>query len=314
MAQPTNTFSTYDAVGNREDLSDMIYMISPTDTPVLSAMPKVKATATYHEWQTDTLAAASGSNAVIEGDDAVTDASTATTRLGNYTQISDKVARVTRTQEVVKKAGRSSEMARQVMKKSAELKLDVETRILGNFARVAGNDTTAREAAGIQSYITTNSDFGSGGADPTGNGTDTRTNGTQRAFTETMLKTVLRSCWESGGNPDTVVVGGFNKDALGAFSGGATRTITSGEKKIISAVDVYVGNFGDVVVMPSRNIPTRTALVLQMDMWAFATLRDFQEQDLAVTGDSVRKQIMVEYTLEARNEASSGIIADLTTS
>jgi hypothetical protein len=314
MAQPTDTFSSYDAIGNREDLADIIYDISPTDTPFMSGIPKNSATATYHEWQTDALAAASATNAVIEGDDATTDASTATARVGNYTQISDKVPRVTGTQREVDSAGRVDEFAYQIMKRGKELKRDVESSLLANNAQVAGNDSTARELGGVPSWIATNTSFGSGGADPTGDGTDARTDGTQRAFTESLLQEIIRECWDSGGNPDTIMVGSFNKQQLSGFSGNATRTIESGEMKLVNSIDVYVGDYGQLAVIPNRFMRARDALVLEMDMWAFSVLRDFREYDLAKTGDTDRKQLLIEYTLESRNEAASGIIADLTTS
>ena len=314
MAQPTDTFSSYDAVGNREDLANIIYDISPTDTPFMNGIAKNTATATFHEWQTDSLAAASATNAVIEGDDATTDASTATARLGNYTQISDKVPRVTGTQRATDSAGRADEFAYQIMKRGKELKRDVESSLLANNARVAGNDTTAREAAGVESWLATNTSRAGDGADPTGDGTNAATDGTQRAFTETQLKEVLRECWDAGGNPDMIMVGAFNKQQLSSFSGNATRTIESGEKKLVNAIDVYVGDYGDLAVVPNRFMRSRSALVLEMDMWAMSVLRDFQEFDLAKTGDTDRKQLLIEYTLESRNEAASGIIADLTTS
>ena len=314
MAQPADTFSTYDAVGNREDLADIIDMISPTDTPFLNGIAKTTATSTKTEWQTDALAAASGTNAVIEGDDATTDASTATTRLFNYTQISDKVARVTGTQRAMDSAGRADEMAYQVMKRAKELKRDVETSLLANNAQVAGNDTTARETGGIGSFIATNDDFGGSGASPTGDGSDARTDGTQRAFTESQLKSVLASCWDAGGEPDTIMVGSFNKQAASAFSGGATRTIESGEKKLVNAIDVYVGDFGDLVIVPNRFMRSRDCLVLEMDKFKFATLRDFEKSELAKTGDTDREQLLVEYALVSSNEAASGGVFDLTTS
>lgn len=314
MTQPADTFSSYDAIGNREDLADIIYDISPTDTPFMNGIVKNTATATLHEWQTDSLATASATNAVIEGDDATTDAGTPTTRLGNYTQISDKVPRVTGTQRAVDSAGRADEFAYQIMKAGKELKRDVESSLLANNAKVAGNDTTARECAGIESWIATNTSFGATGADPTGDGTDARTDGTQRALTEGLLREVLRECWDSGGNPDMIMVGAFNKQQVSDFTGNATRNINSGEKKLVNAINVYVGDYGDLAVVPNRFMRARTALVLEMDMWAMSVLRDFQEFDLAKTGDTERKQLLIEYSLEARNEASSGIIADLTTS
>lgn len=314
MTQPTDTFDSYDAVGNREDLADIITMISPSATPLLSGIAKISATATNHEWQTDVLASPSATNAVIEGDDATTTASTPTVRLGNRTQISDKVPRVTGTQRVVDSAGRSDEMALQIMKSGLELKTDVESTLFANNAKVTGDSSTAREAAGIPAWLATNTDFGDTGADPTGDGTDARTDGTQRAFTESQLKSVLASCWDEGGDPDQIFVGSFNKQTLSAFSGGATRNIDSDQKKIVNAVDVYVSDFGDLVVVPSRHMRSRDCLVLEMDKWKFAVLRDFQSTPLAKTGDTDREQMLVEYTLQASNEAASGGIFDLTTS
>lgn len=314
MSQPTNTFSSYDAIGNREDLSDMIWTISPTATPFMSSIAKNSATATLHEWQTDALAAAVATNAVIEGDDAVTTASVATTRLGNYTQISDKVPRVTGTQRANESAGRGDEMDYQVVKMGRELKRDVESSLLANNARVAGNDTTARELAGVESWIATNTSAGATGADPTGDGTDARTDGTQRAFLESDLRTVLAACADEGGEPDKIMVGSFNKQALSAFTGNATRTIDSTDQALNTAVHVYVSDFGNLEVVFNRFQRGRSALVLDSSMWAMSTLRDFQSNDLAKTGDTERKQLLVEYTLESRNEAASGIVADLTTS
>ena len=311
MTQPADSFSTYDAIGNREDLSNIIYDISPTTTPFMSGIAKVPASATLHEWQTDSLATASATNAVIEGDDATTDASTPTVRLTNQSQISDKVPRVTGTQRAVDSAGRADEFALQIMKKSKELKRDVESSLLASNAKVAGNDTTARETAGIGAWIATNTDRGATGTDPTGDGTDVPGAGTPRAFVEAQLTAVLEACYNSGGNPDTIMVGATQKSALSGFSGNATRNINSGEKKLVNAINVYVGDFGDLVVIPNRFQVQTDALVLEMDMWAMAVLRDFQEEDLAKTGDTDRKQILVEYSLESRNEAASGVIADL---
>jgi len=314
MAQPADTFSSYDAIGNREDLSDIIFDITPTDTPFLSSIAKRSASSTKVEWQTDALAAASATNAVIEGDDATTDASTATTRLFNYTQISDKVARVTGTQRAVNSAGRGDEMAYQIMKRGAELKRDMESSLLANNAQVLGNDTTARETGGIGSWIATNDDLGGSGASPTGDGSDARTDGTQRAFAEADLKTVLAACWDAGGEPDTIMLGSFNKQAASAFSGGATRTVEAGEKQLVNAIDVYVGDFGQLAIVPNRFQRARDGLVLQMDMWELATLRDIQTVSLAKTGDTEREQLIVEYALCSKNEAASGMVADLTTS
>ena len=315
MAQPAGTFSSYDAIGNREDLTNLIYDVSPTDTPVLSALPRTKATATNHEWQTDSLAAASAANAVIEGDDATTDTSTATTRLGNRTQILDKVAQVTGTQEAVSKAGRKSEMAYQMEKRMKELKRDIEAALTDNGAFVAGNDTTARELAGFPAWLTTNTSFGGGaGADPVTIGSTARTDGTQRAFTEDLLKAVLQDCFTNGGNPSMAVVGAFNKRKASEFTGSATRMDKSEDKKLYAAIDVYVSDFGEVKFVPDRFSRARDCLLIDPEFAAVAYLRPFDTVDLAKTGDTVRKQILAELTLEMKNEAAHGGVFDLTTS
>lgn len=312
MTTPTDTTSTYDAIGNREDLSNIIYDISPTQTPFVSGIAHTTATATNHEWQTDSLAAAAN-NAVIEGNDATTTAATPTVRLGNRTQISDKVPRVTRTQRQVDSAGRGDEMDYQVFKMGKELKRDMETALLSNKAKVTGSESVARELAGVPSWINTNTDFGAGGADPTGDGTDARTDGTQRAFVEADLKSVLSSIWDEGGEPDLIMLGSFNKQAMSSFTGNATRTVDASDKRLTAAIDVYVSDFGELSVMPNRFMRSRDALVLQMDMWGMASITEFEETPIAKTGDSDRVQLLSEYTLEARNEAASGGVFDLTT-
>ena len=317
MALPTDSFTTYLAIGNREDLSDVIYRIDPTDTPFLSGAERETATAVNHEWQTQALAAAAN-NAVLEGDDATTDAATATVRLGNICQISDKVPRVTGTQRAVEHAGRDDELAYQEMLKGLELKRDMETTLVGtNLPKNAGAAATARQLATITAWITTNDDFDSGGSSPTAaDGTDARGDGTQRAFTEAQLKNVLQLTWTSGGKPDTIMVGGFNKQVFSTFTGRATPMEDTKTKKIVAAVDFYESDFGRLSVVPNRFQRARDCLILQMDMWAVAYLngRKFVSTVLAKTGDTDRKQILSEFTLVARNEKASGGVFDLTTS
>lgn len=318
MALPADTVSTYSSVGNREDLSDIIYSVDPTDTPFLSGLERVKSTAVNHEWQTQALAAASASNAVLEGDDATTDAATPTVRLGNVNQISDKVARVTGTQQAINKAGRDDELDYQKILKGKELKRDMETILVGsNQAKVAGDATTARKTASVLSWIKTNTEKGTAGspADPTtADGAGTRADGTQRAFTEAQLKAVLQKIWISGGDPDKIMLGGFNKQVMSTFTGRGTPMEDTKSKKIVATVDVYESDFGTLKVVPNRFSRARDVLVLQSDMWALATLRNMKPIPLAVTGDSMRHQIITEYTLESRNEKSSGGVFDLTTS
>lgn len=315
MAQPTSTFSSYDAIGNREDLSDIIFDISPTETPVLTAIGKTKATGTKHEWQLDALAAASSTNFVIEGDDATTDAATATTRVYNYRAISDKVPRVTGTQEVINKAGRQSEMAYQMEKRMKELKRDVEKIMLENNASVVGTDTEASEVGGLQAWVLTNTDIASDATAATGDGTDAHTDGTARALTETMFETVLSSCWTEGGNPTLGVSNAFQKRKTANFSGNATHTIDKEMKKIVNTIDIYIDPLGNEVRMvPCRQAPTDVVYFIDPEYLKFATVRDFSSYDLAKTGDSIRKQILVEWTLEVCNQKAHGGIYDLSAS
>jgi hypothetical protein len=318
MALPPNTFATYQAVGNREDLSDTIYRIDPTETPFLSGVDREKATAVNHEWQTQALAPVDTSNAALEGDDANTDPITPTVRLGNICQISDKVARVTGTQQVVDHAGRDGELAYQEMIKGLELKRDMEAILCGtNQAKNAGNTTTARLTASVLSWIKTNTSKGVGGVDPAASdGTGTRTDGTQAAFTEARLKTVLSAAWTAGGKPDTIFTGAFNKQVFSTFTGRATPTEDTKSKKITASVDAYESDFGTIKVVPNRFQRSRDVLVLQMEMWAVAYLpgRKMVSIPLAKTGDSDRRQILSEYALVARNEKASGGVFDNTTS
>lgn len=313
MAQPSETFDTYDSIGEREDLSDVIYNISPTDTPFLSSAAKTQATAVLHEWQTDSLASAVTNNAVIEGDEATADAVAATTRLSNSSQILDKVVTITGTQEAVDKAGRASEIAYQVAKKAKELKRDLESSLTSNNAEVTGGSGTARQLGGLGSWVATNDVFGSGGASG-GLGNTARTNGTQRAFTEAQLKSVIKSVWNSGGNPQIIMVGPFNKQKLSGFTGNSTRFDAGADATLYTSVDVYASDFGQTQVIPNRFSRDREAWVLDMDFWGVAFLRDFTMHELAKTGDTEKRQLLVECTLESRNEAASGMIADLTTS
>ena len=320
MALPTNTFTTFAAIGNREDLSDTIYRIDPSDTPCMTAFDREKASAVNHEWQTQALAAAVATNVQLEGDDAAADSTTVTVRLGNICQISRKVPFVSGTQQAVEHAGRDDEMAYQEMLKGLELKRDMETYLVGsNNAKVTGGATTARQTASILSWIKSNTSKGTAGgaADPaTADGAGTRTDGTQIAFTEARLKTVLSSIFTSGGKPNVIFMGAFNKQVFSTFTGRATTFEQASTKKITAAVDAYESDFGRLSAKPNRFMRTRDVLVLQDDMWAVAYLngRKMVSIPLAKTGDSEKREILSEYALVARNEKASGGVFDNTTS
>ena len=311
-------FRTYAAVGMREDLSDVIYNISPTDTPFMSTIGKTKATAVYHEWQTDSLAAAAA-NAAVEGADASTATLSATTRVGNRTQISQKTIGVTGTLEAVDKAGRKSEKAYQLAKASAEIKRDMEFTLLNNTVQSNGTaGSTARVLGGLQTWLATNGDFGSGGS-AGASGTTARTNGTNRTFDEATLKTVVKEVFESGGSPKILMVTPAHKQTVSAFAGIAAQRYmapSDAPTTIIGAADIYLSDFGSMSVVPNRfmvsgNSANEVAFVLDPEYAAVAYLRPFFTNELAKNGDSDRTQLLVEYTLEVKNEAAHGIAADL---
>jgi hypothetical protein len=313
-------YQTYQTVGIREDLADIIYSISPTETPFMSGVAKTRATNTSHQWQTDALAAVAA-NAKVEGATITYPTLSATTKETNYTQISTKAVQVSGTNDAVTSAGRNNELAYQVAKSAKELKRDMETALLSNVASAAGDATTARTLGGVQTWIETNVDAGAGGSGA-GNGA-ARVDGTQRAFTEDQLKLVLRACFNEGGNPNMVMVGAFNKQKLSGFTGGSTRFDQAEDRRLVTSIDVYESDFGTLQVAPNRFIRGangtaakrgQDALILEMDYWAVAFLRDFSLQNPAQTADADQRFMVAEYTLESRNEKASGLVTDLTTS
>jgi hypothetical protein len=318
MTQPAGVYSVYDASGtsgvgkgNREDLSDLVDDISPTDTPTLTALPKSKAKAVLHEWTTHALATAAA-NEKIEGDDATIDAATAKTRLNNRTAISNKVAGVTRTQQAVDKVGMMDALAEEVGYKMAEIKRDQEVMIHANTAKVAGNDTTARKFGGIPTWILNAASII--GANPTGDGSDTATNGTQRAFTEPLLLEASQMAYDDGGKPTLLILGSFNKRVASGFAGNTNRNMDSKDKKIINSIGVYEDDFNTLKVVADRFSVSRNAVGIDTEHMSIAYLRAMESWDLAVTGSSFRKQIETEWTLEMNNPDAHFIIRDLTTS
>ena len=285
MAQATNTFDSYDANGIREDLSDIITNVSPEESPFYSACKKTKARNTLHEWQTDSLRS-SAANAHIEGDATTAEARTATVRLGNYTQIFKNAVVIPDTDEGLDKAGRSKEMAYQILKVAKEQKLDIEKALFANNAKVAGNASTARELAGVPTWLTDNVDLQSGnsGANATGDGSDARTDdGTATAFSQTKFDSVMQSCWESGGNPDRCYLSAFQMNVALGFTGNNNQrsTVQAGDEKVVKSLDVYVTPWGTVEFVPSRENRGRDVFIMQDDMWEVAVLRPTKNTALA---------------------------------
>jgi len=311
------TYQTYTAIGQREDLANVIYNISPTDTPFMTSVGKTSATAVYHEWQKDSLAAVNVSNAAVEGATASDATLSPTTRIGNRTQISQKTVKVSGTLETVNKAGRKSEKAYQLAKASAEIKRDMEAILLSNQVAAAGDASTARVLGGLQTWLASNTSNGTGGS-AGASGTTARTTGTDRAFTATILNTVIQSAYTNGGSPTLLMVTPAQKVVASTFAGIATRykdVPGTVQAAIIGAADVYVSDFGTISIIPNRFIPNSdnddVAFLVDPEMASVAYLRPFQTNELAKTGDADVTQLLVEYTLEVKNEAAHGIIADL---
>lgn len=312
------TYQTYTAIGMREDLSNVIYNISPTDTPFMNSIGKTAATAVNHEWQTDSLAGVNTSNALIEGAAGADATLSPTVRVGNLTQISGKTVKISGTLDTVNKAGRKSEKAYQLAKASSEIKRDMEAILLGNSAKAAGNgSSTARTLGGLQTWLNSNYSGGTDGV--AGNlGTTARVTGTDRAFTNTLLNTVIQSTYTNGGAPTMLLVTPAQKVVASTFTGIATRfrdVPANQQAQIVAAADVYVSDFGIIQIVPDRFIPNTdnddVAFLLDPEMAAVAYLRPFQTNELARVGDADVTQLLVEYTLEVKNQAAHGIIADL---
>ena len=292
---------TYDTEGKREDLQDAIYDISPTSTPFMSTIGRTKAKATYHEWQTDNLADTDPDNAQLEGADAVAPELATTERVGNRTQISDKVVQVSTTDDVVDKAGRSTETAYQLAKASSELKRDMETILLSDQAQVAGDSATARKLQGMQAWVTTN-DVPATGTAPT------------TTFDEQDLKDAMLSAYDQGGEPSMLLVSPKNKVQVSSFTGIAEQRYQapkSSPTTIIGTADVYLSDFGTLNVVPDRFLDDACALFVDPSMANVAYLRPFKKTKLAKTGDSEKHLMNVEYTLVVKNEKAHAKVSSI---
>ena len=306
MSAPSGTFLTTAASGNREDLADIIYRISPTMTPTINMASKTKATATLHEWQTQDLASAVSNNAQAEGDDASAKTVTPTVRLTNRTQISTKTVIVSGTQQAVNSAGRKDELGMQVSLASMELKRDIEK----SATQLGVSATSPRQSRGLRGWLADNVNHNSSTlASYTGN--TAYSTGTLRAFTESQVKDVLQQCFTAGGEPDKLMVPPALKQTFSGFTGNATRFDKSEDAKLHTAVDFYVSDFGTLEVIPNRFMATRDAFVLQSDKMAIAYLRPFQTIELAKTGDAEKRELLVEWCMEFRAPKSSGAIYDI---
>lgn len=316
MTKVTNAVATYDVTTNREDLSDAVYRISPSDTPFMSAVPRKKASAVLHEWSTDALAAVNTTNARLEGDALSRASSTNPTRRQNYCQISSKDATVTGTQRAVNPAGIDDMMAYQMSKKSLELRKDMEAILLGNTGQTAGNTTTARTLRSFNAWISGNGSRGAAGADSTA-ATAAATDGTAgdlRTFTEDLLKDAIKDAYDDGGEPSLILVGSFNKQKFSTFTGRATAREQVSVGTVQGAASLYASDFGDLKVVPNRTQRGRDVFVIDPTKVAVAMLRAFEPQELGRVGDAVTRDLISEYTLQMGHPDAHAGIFDLTTS
>lgn len=317
MAAPVNTIQTTSLVGIREDLADTIYNVDPDEVPLFSALSKTKIKSTFHEWQTDALRA-STDNAHIEGDDTVAEARTATSRVGNYAQIFKNSVQTSGTEEAVDKAGRAKEMAYQLVKVGKEQKLDIERALFLNRARSAGSSIAPRYLAGLGAWIATNDTQVGGGspASPAGNGTDTRTDGTQTAFNQTRFDATMQAVWENGGKASSVYLSAFQMNVALGFTGNNNQRaqIDATKAQVVKDVVLYRTPWGTVDFTISRECRTRDVWILDHDMLAIGQLRPMKTEELAKTGDNEKRQIVTELTLICKNEAAHGLVPDNTTS
>lgn len=314
---PSNTVTTYNTVGNREDLIDKVFMISPTDTPFVSAISQTSATAVYHEWQTDALSTPIATNAAIEGADASYSVEAPTARLGNYSQIVLDAFSVSNTQESVKHAG-PNQIARLQAKTMMQLKKDIEASAIVNGTSSAGTSSTGRQMKGLAGWVSTNYIGGTGGSAPVaGNPGTGPVAGTAQAYTESLLKTGLLEAYTQGGNVNLLLLTPTGKQVQSSFSGNITRmqdVNNSGEITLKTSYTIYQSDFGEVTCVPNRvlaNVGDKAVYGVDTDMFALAVLRGMETEEMATTGDARNFQIRWEGTLEARNQASSFQIRDL---
>ena len=313
-----NTFTSFDAKGIREELANVISNIAPEETPFTSNVGAENVSNTFFEWQVDDLAAVDVTP-VIDGDDvASVDATTATVRVGNYTQIRRRSMIIADNLGFQDLAGRNDEVAYNLAKRGKEIKRDLETIYTGNTARSAGSASAGRVTAGLGAWIATNVNKAGDGTNPTAvDGSDARNDGTQRDFTEAMLKDVMQKAYTAGGNPSMLMVGPYNKTVVSGFAGIAAQRYqapTDGPTTIIGAADVYLSDFGALTVVPNRFSRERDAWCLDTEYASIATLRPIQAVDLAKTGDAEKKMLICETGLKVTNEKAHGLIADLNVS
>lgn len=331
MTQLAETHDRYDlsTTGDnvREQLGDVIYNISPTETPFQTMCSKGNSSTDYKEWLIDSLADADNTNAHIDGDQFAGEAINGAERLGNYHQISKKQIIISRRAEKLTKAGRKSEMSYQIAKKGKELKRDQEAILTSNQAAVAGNSTTAPKTAGLPAWLKTNTSRGATGTDPTLSSTTygypnaAAGDGTDRALSEATLLSIIKACYVSGGNPNCIMVGPTVKQRISNYLFSSTARVATqyqeqgakprGGITTAGAVDYYVSDFGTLEIIPNRFQREDDVFVLDKSMWELTFIDKFKVEEIAQIGDAKRRHILSDYALISHQEAASGVVADI---
>ena len=306
----TNAFQTYQATSNREDLSDIIYNIDPTDTPFVSSIGRRNVSNVTFDWQTEELPAVDGNNAQVEGFELTRAASTPTVRLSNVAQISKRDATVSGSQNAANAAGKAREMAHQMALVSKALKRDVEKVLVSNQARDNGAATTARKTRALEHWLATNVLRGDSGAAPVSE-TAALTDGTQRALTEDLVKEAMQTAYINGAEPSVLMIGPVNKLQVSKFQGRSATQVSVGQNTVTSNVTIYASDFGELKVVVNRWQRERTAFLLDPAFAAVAYYRNFQRTPIAKIGDADTEMIVVEYGLEMKNEKAHAAIADI---
>ncbi len=327
----TTNFDRYNLADSgdnvREDLENVIYNISPTETPLVNNVGRGSASSTLKQYQIDELAAVDTNNAAIDGADFGTDSSSEAAKVGFYHQISIKYLAVSRRANIVNKAGRRSELAYQIAKKGKELRRDMEAIACLGQATVAGSSSLASRTPGLGAWIRTNTTRGSGGTDPAlsnttyGEPTTAPGDGTQAALTETNLLAEIKNAYVAGGDPNMIMVGPTVKQRISNYMFGSSARIATqyqdqgamprGGVRAVGAVDTYVSDFSILDIVTNRFQRERDVWILDTEYWEICFLDSFKTETIAKIGDAERRHILVDWGVKSNNEAASAVVADV---
>lgn len=310
-------FATGAAIGEREQLADIIYRIDPAETPIFSNVKKETSNGIFVEWQVQELTAASATNYHNEGATTSTAAATPTSRVGNYHQISKKVFATSGTLDAVDTAGREREHNYQKVLKALELRRDIEKAIGDTDVARSGSDP--RKSASLSCWLTNGSVGATAGAFATGDGTDTITDGDDRALTLALIEDGMQDAWTDGGNPRLMVASATNRanfsdlSASGNLVSNDVNMTAAKEVTYVGSTSVFLTDFGTVEAVPSRLMGNDRVFLIDPDFVSICTLngRNFLEEDLAKDGDATTSHLVTEWALKPTAPKAHAGIFDL---